>query len=115
MKSGPDGQMNLAIGRKAPHVSIGLFPTRVIMLGAIAIQRRRCVPHRLDVHVERQLERDEVYVCVTLKKNGEHIAHVMREVVLVCTYMSKFALHEHFFGRLFAYSVTSSCLLDRVR
>ena len=29
--------------------------------------------HRLDVHVERQLERDEVYVRVTPKKYGEHI------------------------------------------
>ena len=73
---------------------------------------RTCVSDRLDVHVERQLERDEVNV----RLEEERRTHRWREKLCLLIYMSMFALHEHlFFGRLFAYSVTSSCLLDRVR
>ena len=59
--------------------------------------------HRLDVHVEHQLERDEVYVRVTLKKNGEHIAHIMREVVLVVVHVEICAPRAFFW--------TAVCLL----
>ena len=83
----------------------GTSTTRVIIRAPSRSKRgaARCIDWTFTLNVNSNAMRS---TCAShLKKNGD--SHRLN--------MSKFALHEHFFGRLFAYSVTSSCLLDRVR